>query len=172
MTIATYITLIRIFLIPIQVYLIYYNSLAALVLFVLLALSDWLDGFLARKFDMVSTAGKFLDPLADKMLVTALLVVFYGRGVIDIASLIFLISREFAVQGLRMMMLEKNIKAVGASLAAKGKTAVLMLALVFMIAEQLTVAKPLYYLGVFLALISLIEYYYKNRKVFKSNGRF
>jgi len=168
MTIATYITLIRIIFIPVQVYLVYYYPMPAVILFVLLALSDWLDGFLARKYDMCSVIGKFLDPLADKMLVTALLIVFFGRGVIDVVSLIFLVSREFAVQGLRMMMLEKSIKAVGASFAAKAKTAILMLALIFMILDITTVAKPLYYAGVFLALYSLIEYYYKNRKVFSS----
>jgi len=167
MTIPTYITLLRIIFIPIQVYLVFYQPTSAVILFILLAISDWLDGFIARKFKMESAMGKFLDPLADKMLVTALLIVFYGKGVIDVASLIFLVSREFAVQGLRMLMLERDIKAVGASFAAKAKTAVLMVSLIFMILGMLTVAKPLYYIGVFLAFYSLVEYCYKNRKVFK-----
>ncbi len=167
MTIATYITLFRIFLLPLQVYLTYFYPWAAVILFVILSLSDWLDGYIARKFDMVSTMGKFLDPLADKVLVTAMLIIFLQKGDIDGVSLILLISREFIVQGIRMAALEQGVKNVGASWTAKFKTVFLMLAILFMLMKVSVIAIPLYYAGIVLALVSMVEYMYKNRRIFE-----
>ena len=167
MTIATYITLTRIILLPLQVYLAFFYTWPAVILFSLLSLSDWLDGYVARRFDMVSTMGKFLDPLADKVLVTAMLIIFLQKGSIEGVSLMLLIGREFIVQGIRMAALEQGIKDVGASWSAKLKTVALMVAILLMLMGQFSLAIPLYYIGVVLALVSMVEYMYKNRKVFK-----
>jgi len=166
MTIPTYITILRIVFVPLQLFFAYYYPLAAVILFVLLAFSDWLDGFIARKFDMVSDIGKFLDPLADKVLVTALMIFFLQKGYIDSASLILVISREFIVQGIRMVALEKGKIAIGASFTAKAKTFIFMVSLFFMLLAQQNVGIFLYYIGVLLALISLIEYCWTNRSLF------
>jgi len=150
---------------PLQIYLAYFFKWPAIILFVLLALSDWLDGYLARRYDWGSDLGKFLDPLADKILVTGLLIVFLQKGFIDVVSLVILISREFMVQGLRMMILEKGSKEVGASMTAKYKTVFLMLGIFFMLLSQLLLGQIFYYLGCLLAIISMVEYFWRNRRL-------
>ena len=126
MTTATKITFVRIFLIPVFVILLMTGSeplkMTALVIFIVASLTDFLDGYIARKYNQVTNLGKFLDPLADKLLVTAALMMFVGWGQMPAWAALVVITREFAVTGLRLIAVEKGI-VIAAGWSGKVKTA-------------------------------------------------
>ncbi len=88
---------------------IYITDLAAGGLFILASITDWLDGWWARKYDQVSTFGKLFDPLADKILVNTTLIIFSARGFLPIIFTIIFICRDILVDGLRMMLASNNV---------------------------------------------------------------
>lgn len=102
---------------------------AALVLFAAASITDWFDGKIAREQNLVTTFGKFLDPLADKMLVMAALVCFAANGWCDPAAVIIILAREFMVSGLRLVTANEGI-VVAAGIWGKLKTAFTMFALI------------------------------------------
>jgi CDP-diacylglycerol--glycerol-3-phosphate 3-phosphatidyltransferase len=102
---------------------------AALAFFAIASITDWFDGKLARKNNLVTNFGKFLDPLADKMLVMAALVCFTAIGWCDAAAVIIILAREFMVSGLRLVTANEGI-VVAAGIWGKLKTAFTMIALV------------------------------------------
>lgn len=88
---------------------IYITDLVAGGLFILASITDWLDGWWARKYDQVSTFGKLFDPLADKILVNTTLIIFSARGFLPIIFTIIFICRDILVDGLRMMLASNNV---------------------------------------------------------------
>ncbi len=86
-----------------------YLEFVALFIFILAAVTDWLDGYLARKWDVVSTFGKFFDPLADKILVNSVLIIFTVFGRIPIWITLIFIIRDFLVDGIRMQMAQSGV---------------------------------------------------------------
>ncbi len=135
MTIATKLTLMRVFAIPFFLVAFLWRptgasldhdwgKVIATVIFILAAITDYYDGYLARKYKQVTTFGKFIDPIADKLLVsTGLIVMAEYRGITFTASwiAIIIIAREFAVTGLRLICAEKG-NVISASTAGKIKT--------------------------------------------------
>ncbi|KIL41405.1 CDP-diacylglycerol--glycerol-3-phosphate 3-phosphatidyltransferase [Gordoniibacillus kamchatkensis] len=130
MNLANRITLARIFLVPlimfflliklplppvrIQEFSITYNQIIAALIFIIAASTDSLDGYIARSRKMITNLGKLLDPLADKLLVSAVLVSLVEMGKVDAWIVIVIISREFAVTGLRQIaLLEGKVMAAG-----------------------------------------------------------
>lgn len=101
----------------------------ALALFAGASITDWFDGKLARKNGLVTTFGKFLDPLADKMLVMAALVCFVSLGWCDAAAVIIILAREFMVSGLRLVTASEGV-VVAAGMWGKVKTAFTMISIV------------------------------------------
>lgn len=147
MNLANRITLVRIFLVPLIVFFllvkfeplshelrwehfsISYSQIIATVIFIVSALTDGLDGYLARKHNLVTNLGKLLDPLADKVLITAVLVSLVELDKLDAWIAIVIISREFAVSGLRMIgLLEGTVLA--ASRWGKWKTGLQIVAII------------------------------------------
>src|SRR5687768_8481184 len=111
----------------------------ALALFILACVTDWFDGYVARRLDQVSPLGRFLDPIADKLVVAAVLLILVSIGHIDgwsILAALVILCREILVSGLREFLAELRV-GVPVSMLAKWKTAVQMIALGFLI-----VAKP------------------------------
>jgi len=100
----------------------------ALSLFIIAAISDWLDGYLARKYDIVSTFGKVMDPLADKILVISTLLCFVQLGVVPAWMVIISISREFMINGIRIIAAQEG-RIIMASNWGKAKTVVEMTAI-------------------------------------------
>lgn len=140
MTIPNLLTIARIIALPVIVLLIYMQQpLWALILYVLCAFTDYFDGYLARKLNAVSEFGTFLDPIADKIFVAALLLVLVDVGTLSglwtIPALVIFI-REFLVSGLREFLGPKNVK-LPVSKLAKWKTAIQMVALALLIAAPL-----------------------------------
>lgn len=140
MTTASKITLLRVAFIPLYMVLLYLSHGApnlwmwlALAIFILASLTDYVDGYVARKYNQVSDFGKFLDPLADKLLVIAAMVVLCEWGRFPAWALMLVLTREFAVTGLRLIAVGKG-KVIAAGWSGKVKTASTMISLCVLMA--------------------------------------
>ena len=138
MTTASKITLIRVALIPVFVVLMYLSGgqqgiwlWLGLGVFIFASLTDFIDGYIARKYAQVSNFGKFLDPLADKLLVIAAMVMFCEWGVMPAWALIVVLAREFAVTGLRLIAVDGGT-VIAAGWSGKVKTVCTMVGLCVM----------------------------------------
>ena len=145
--------------------------LAAAAIFVLASLTDWLDGYIARKCKLVTTFGKFADPLADKLLVCAALVAMVELACIPTWVVIVIISREFIVTGLRLVAVERGV-VIAAGIWGKLKTAFSMIMITWVLAFGLhdwafIVNEMLIYVSAALTVISAVEYVVKNIGVLK-----
>ena len=183
MNLPNKITLARIFLIPI--FLVVYlaqpfgelvNAWLALVLFVVAASTDALDGYLARKMKLVSNFGKLIDPLADKMLVCSVLVAFTATGAVPAWATIIIVAREFYISGFRQLALEQNF-VMAATALGKVKTTFQITLIVyvilpwpfdFFIFRPVTIA--LIITTVVFTVWSAVDYTVKNIGIFKSAG--
>ena len=135
MTTASKITLIRVAFIPVFMLLMYLSGgqpglwmWISLAVFIIASLTDYVDGHIARKYDQVSDFGKFLDPLADKLLVIAAMTMFCEWGMMPAWALMIVLTREFAVTGLRLVAVGKG-KVIAAGWSGKVKTASTMVGL-------------------------------------------
>ena len=135
MNLPNKLTLLRIILIPVFMVVLYWGfpgaTWVALAIFIIASLTDMLDGKIARKYNLVTDFGKFADPLADKMLVTAAMLWFVEIGQMPAWMLLIVICREFAVSGLRMIASDKG-RVIAAGWSGKVKTAATMVCVVLM----------------------------------------
>ncbi|AJS59104.1 CDP-diacylglycerol--glycerol-3-phosphate 3-phosphatidyltransferase [Paenibacillus sp. IHBB 10380] len=148
-----------------------YNQLIAAIIFILAASTDGIDGFLARKHNMVTNLGKLLDPLADKLLVAAVLISLVEMGKCDSWIAVIIISREFAVTGLRQIALLEG-KVVAASNWGKVKTVVQIVAIVMMLINNFPfewIHVPLdvivTWAAALITLYSGVDYFIKNKSL-------
>lgn len=133
MTTASKITLARVALIPVfMVLLLLQQNIAALIVFIVASATDFVDGYIARHYNQVSDFGKFLDPLADKLLVLAAMLIFVQWGRMPAWAVMLVLTREFAVSGLRMVA-AANGNVIAAGWSGKVKTASTMVGLCLMI---------------------------------------
>ena len=140
MTTASKITLARVALIPIYLWMMYMSRgsagpwmFGALAVFIFASATDFVDGYIARHYNQVSDFGKFLDPLADKLLTLAAMCMFCQWGTFPAWALMLVLTREFAVSGLRMVAGPKG-KVIAAGKSGKFKTASTMVGLCAMMA--------------------------------------
>ena len=137
MTTANKLTLVRVALIPVFLFVLYMDFPAArwwaLGIFVTACVTDFVDGYIARHYNQVSDFGKFLDPLADKLLTIAAMAMFCEWGSFPAWALMIVLTREFAVSGLRMVAGPKG-KVIAAGKSGKFKTASSMVGLCVMMA--------------------------------------
>ena len=139
MTTASKITLIRVGFIPVYMAFMYWSGGVAnswqlwvsLFIFIIASLTDYVDGHIARKYNQVSDFGKFLDPLADKLLTIAAMTIFCEWGIFPAWALIIVLTREFAVTGLRLVAVGKGT-VIAAGKSGKFKTASTMVGLCVM----------------------------------------
>ena len=139
MTTASKITMLRVFLIPAFMVTMYLGGgedlmwkLISLAVFVIASLTDFVDGYIARRYDQTSDFGKFLDPLADKLLTIAAMCIFCQWGRFPAWALMIVLTREFAVTGLRLIAVQKG-NVIAAGWSGKVKTASTMIGLCVMI---------------------------------------
>ncbi len=140
MTTASKITLIRVAFIPVYMVFMYLSGgqpnlwmWVSLGVFIIASLTDYIDGFIARKYNQVSDFGKFLDPLADKLLTIAAMTMFCQWGQMPAWALMIVLTREFAVTGLRLVAVGKG-KVIAAGWSGKVKTASTMIGLCVLMA--------------------------------------
>ena len=142
----------------------------AVALFVIASLTDFLDGYIARKYNLVSNFGKFMDPLADKLLVCAAMICLVEMGLIPAWVVIIIMSREFIISGFRLIASDNNV-VIAASYWGKFKTVFQMVMICLMIANLGgvfdIVTKVVMWIAVALTIISLVDYLIKNKDVMK-----
>lgn len=157
-TAPNFLTLMRMGFVPIVVALLFLKDpkwdLTAAILFGVASLTDYFDGYLARKQKIVTIYGKLLDPLADKFLVVSALIMLLELGRIHPVVVTLLICRELAITGLRALASAEGV-IISASTSAKWKTVTQMIAIPFMMVEQGLFGIPLMEIGVVLLYISL-----------------
>ena len=148
-----------------------YRSITILVLFILGSVSDFLDGHLARKNNLVTTFGKFMDPIADKLLVNTLFIILAGIGRIHFMIPVIMIGRDIVVDAIRLIVIEQGT-VIAASKLGKLKTVTQMIALILLLAFP-GFTFPIYfaYIAAVASLVSGADYFIKNRKVFLSDLR-
>ena len=170
MTLASKITLVRVALIPAYLVTMYLSGgqaglwmFLSLAIFIVASLTDYVDGYIARHYNQVTDFGKFLDPLADKLLVIAAMSMFCEWGVFPAWALMIVLTREFAVSGLRMVAGPKG-KVIAAGWSGKVKTFSTMVGLCVMMAfpqvQWIGVAVMVVIVGT--TLYSGVEYFIQN----------
>lgn len=174
MNVPNQLTLARICSIPVFVFFMLtdyvpYSKWIAVVIFVLASLTDLLDGKIARRYNLITNFGKFMDPLADKLLVCSALICFVDLKLIPAWIIIIIISREFIISGFRLIASDNGI-VIAAGYWGKLKTVCQMIMSIILIihidnpfyqaAEQIFI-----YLSLILTVVSLIDYLYKNKQI-------
>lgn len=174
MNLANKITMFRIFLLPIFVLSCYFDQsgISSLLIFLLGSFSDFLDGYVARKYNMITDFGKFIDPIADKILVLSAFIMFIERGFVEPWVVIVVLFRELLISGFRMLAAKKNI-SIAADIFGKLKTTTQFFCVIFFFltiilisGKMFIIGKVLLYISVVLTILSMINYLYKNREVF------
>lgn len=191
MTLPNKLTLLRIILIPVMIVLFYipwlsenniflgvsYLYFIEFLIFIIASLTDFLDGYIARKYNLVTTFGKFLDPLADKMLVFSSMVILMlnNNGVIPEGPLVpmwvfvVMIIREFMVSGIRMLVSTKGV-VIAAGWMGKWKTFVTMIAILVLFMSGIHVSviyigQVLMYIACLLTIVSGAQYFWRSRNI-------
>ena len=179
MTTASKITMARIALIPFFIVAAMMDfaghNYVALAIFIIAALTDSLDGYVARHYNQVSTFGKFIDPLADKLLVFAALLIFVENGQMASWACMIVIAREFAVTGLRLVAMEDGT-VIAAGTSGKVKTALSMVCICIMLlpihdfalVSWLSVDAICVTLIVLVTVYSGIDYFVANKTAFNT----
>lgn len=169
MNTANKLTMLRVILIPAFLAVLYIgfegNQYVALAIFAIASLTDFADGWIARNRDQVTDFGKFMDPLADKVLVVAALLWFTQQGLMPAWAVLIVIIREFAVTALRLVAVDKG-RVIAAGTSGKIKTASTMVCIILMF---LPVPQLLIHICVgiivLVTLYSGVEYFVKNKEL-------
>ena len=174
MNLPNKLTILRAIMIPFFLVFLYmspgWSKWVALVIFIAASLTDMLDGKIARKYNLVTNFGKFMDPLADKLLVCSALIALSDLNRIPAWIVIVIIARDFIISGFRLIAAEKGIVIALPDGGGKIKTTVQMIMVGFLIADLKVFYifdQVLIYLALALTLISLGDYLYHNREVLK-----
>ena len=160
-------TMFRIALIPVFLIILYlgfkYSNIAAMAVFIIASLTDLADGYIARKNGQVTDFGKFMDPIADKILVVAAMLWFVDQSLLPAWVVLIVIIREFMVTALRLVAVEKG-RVIAAGLSGKVKTAVTMFCLIVMF---LPLRQWMVYVCIaaitLTTVVSGIEYFIRNK---------
>jgi CDP-diacylglycerol--glycerol-3-phosphate 3-phosphatidyltransferase len=179
--IPNYLTVLRVLLIPVFIVVLMrgHNAPLAALIFAVASLTDALDGYLARKYDLISNFGKLMDPLADKLLVVSAFACFVERGMVPAWILIVILAREFTITGLRSVAASEGV-VIAAGASGKLKTVFQMLAVLALLLQELPIrgfafflarfgnpiAQGILAIAVLLTIYSGVEYIVKSRRLF------
>lgn len=179
MNLPNKLTILRVILIPFFVVFMLFDITGAadkwiaLVIFCVASLTDMLDGKIARKYNLVTNFGKFMDPLADKLLVCTALICLTSMNRLSVIVVLVIIAREFIISGFRLVASDNGI-VIAASYWGKFKT-VSQMALIIVLIMDLggvwnVVGTVLTWVALFLTVVSLIDYIAKNKQVLTQGG--
>lgn len=177
MNLPNKLTLLRVIMIPFFVFFMLapyfegYGNYIAVAIFIIASFTDFLDGYLARRDNLVTNFGKFMDPLADKLLVCAALICLVETGQLAAWMVIIIISREFIISGFRLIASDNGV-VIAASYWGKFKTVFQMIMVILLIVN---IQNPVYqivttvvtYIALVLTIVSLVDYVIKNKDVLK-----
>ena len=179
MNLANKLTMLRILMIPVFIAVLVYSKdrdivyrYIALGIFIIASATDALDGYVARRYNMITDFGKLMDPLADKILVSSALIILIELGNISSWVVSIVIAREFIISGIRLIATEKNI-IIAASPLGKLKTVSQMLSVILMLLsiKAISLITDLsVWLMCILSVVSLLDYIIKNKKVLSLGG--
>ena len=181
MNLPNKLTVLRVLMVPFFVFFMLndipegYGKWIALTLFITASLTDLLDGKIARKYNLVTNFGKFMDPLADKLLVCSALVCLNGKGALGSWIAIVIISREFIISGFRLVASDNGV-VIAASYWGKFKTVFQMIMIGMLIGDldfdfYRMLTRVVVWIALILTVVSLADYLYKNREVLKNDKR-
>ncbi|HFH9838204.1 TPA: CDP-diacylglycerol--glycerol-3-phosphate 3-phosphatidyltransferase [Streptococcus suis] len=165
-------TLGRILIIPVFILLLtlwdsYLSHVLATVLFALASATDYLDGYLARKWQVVTNFGKFADPMADKILVMTAFIMLVELGFAPAWIVAIIICRELAVTGLRLLLVENGGVVLAAAMPGKIKTFSQMFAIIFLLLHWTLLGQITLYIALFFTLYSGYDYFKGASYLFK-----
>ena len=177
MNLPNKLTTLRVIMIPFFVFFLLWQNgenytfrMIALALFIIASLTDLLDGKIARKYNLVTNFGKFMDPLADKLLVCSALICLIELNALPAWMVIIIISREFIISGFRLIAADNGI-VIAASWWGKAKTISQMIMIILLVADFGGVfdmiGQVMIYLALVLTVVSLVDYIAKNKQVLK-----
>lgn len=177
MNLPNKLTIFRVILIPFFVFFMLtsyfpeYAKYIAVAIFIVASLTDMLDGKIARKYNLVTNFGKFMDPLADKLLVCSAMICLVATGQLACWIVIIIISREFIISGFRLIAADNGI-VIAASYWGKFKTVFQMLMIIVLILDIpnsffQVLGVILTYVALILTVVSLVDYIIKNKQVLK-----
>lgn len=174
MNLPNKLTMFRVILIPFFVAFMLiditlYDKWIALALFIIASLTDLLDGKIARKYDLVTNFGKFMDPLADKLLVCSALICLVALSRIPAWIVIVIIAREFIISGFRLVASDNGV-VIAASYWGKFKTTFQMIMICLMIADISAISiftAVVMWIALVLTVVSLVDYLVKNKEVMR-----
>lgn len=177
MNLPNKLTMIRVILIPFFVFFLLapyfpeYGKYIAVIIFIVASLTDLLDGKIARRYNLVTNFGKFMDPLADKLLVSSALICLTGTGQLASWIVVIIISREFIISGFRLIAAQQQL-VIAANYWGKFKTTFQMLMIIVLILDLenpifQTLGVILTYIALALTIISLVDYIYQNKGILK-----
>ena len=179
MNLPNKLTMIRVLLIPVFVLFMLTgwggdaNTVITLAIFIIASVTDFLDGKIARKHNLVTNFGKFADPLADKLLVCSALICLVDRGLLEAWIVIIIVAREFIISGFRLVAANEGI-VIAASYWGKFKTTFQMLMIIFLIINKhgmwQTLGQIFKWVALVLTIISLVDYMAKNKTVLTDGG--
>lgn len=181
MNLPNKLTIFRVILIPFFLLFLYTdfwgnaNSYVAIAIFIIASLTDLLDGKIARKYNLVTNFGKFMDPLADKLLVCSAMIALVDLGKLHGWIVIIIIAREFIISGFRLIASDNGV-VIAASYWGKFKTTfqmimIILLTLDLQLPYMTVVNNVIVYIALALTIISLLDYIFKNYKVFLENTK-
>ena len=178
MNLPNKLTIFRVILIPFFVVLLLfeitdYDKWIALAIFIIASLTDFLDGHIARKYNLVTNFGKFMDPLADKLLVCSALICLVELSKIPAWIVILIIAREFIISGFRLVASDNGV-VIAASYWGKFKTTFQIVMICLMIADLESlyfVTQIVMWIALALTVISLVDDLVKNKDVMKDTGK-
>lgn len=176
MNLPNKLTMFRVILIPffivfLMIPITAYDKWISLAIFIIASLTDLLDGKIARKYNLVTNFGKFMDPLADKLLVCSALICLIELHKIPAWMVIIIIAREFIISGFRLVASD-NGRVIAASYWGKFKTTFQMVAVCLLIADIPAInllTQIILWIAVILTIVSLIDYLVKNKDVMKES---
>ena len=170
MNLPNKLTIIRmVMIVPFIICLLFGFDFLALALFIVASLTDMLDGKIARKYNLVTNFGKFMDPLADKLLVCSAMIVLVEMGRIPSWVVIIIISREFIISGFRLIASDNGV-VIAASYWGKVKTVFQIIMICLMIANIgifSIITDIVMWIALILTVVSLLDYLNKNKAVMK-----